>query len=110
VTNFHLYFLIHLTKYLGFFPDNNYSESYAYFDLKVGSFVQIKPRHLFFIDADDSQAFSKLCVFSDNQHDKLKISSSSRINILDKILDYYSLHNEGVSNVKSLSVLRDVFH
>lgn len=109
-TNFHLYFLIHLTKYLGFFPENNYSETYPYFDLKAGRFVQLKPLHLFFLYKDDSAILSGLIVFSENQHDQLKITSSSRINILEKILDYYSLHNEGVSNVKSLSVLKDVFH
>jgi DNA repair protein RecO (recombination protein O) len=108
--NFHLYFLIHLTKYLGFFPENNYSETYPYFDLKAGRFVQLKPLHLFFLDKEDSAILSGLIVFSENQHDQLKITPGSRINILEKILDYYSLHNEGVSNVKSLSVLKDVFH
>lgn len=110
ISNFHLYFLLHLTKYLGFFPDNNYSEANGYFDLKLGSFVLLKPLHLFGLNAEESKVLSQLLKFSENQHESLRISYKIRMILLEKILDYYSLHNEGVSNIKSLSILKEVFH
>ena len=110
ISNFHLYFLIHLSKYLGFFPNNNFSESNCFFDLKAGSFVLIKPMHLFCLDSEQSKILSQLIAFSENQHENLKISKKNRAVLLEKILDYYSLHNEGVSGIKSLSVLKEVFH
>src|SRR6056297_3707722 len=39
LANFHLYFLIHLSKYLGFFPQNNYSRSFTFFDMQNGKFT-----------------------------------------------------------------------
>jgi len=110
ISNFHLYFLIHLTKYLGFFPENNYSSFNCFFDLKAGGFVQIKPMHLFFLNKSESKVLSEMLEFSDNQHENVNINHKDRMEILEKILDYYSLHNDGVSNIKSLSVLKEVFH
>ncbi|MBU8892996.1 MAG: DNA repair protein RecO [Bacteroidales bacterium] len=107
---FHIYFLLHLSKYLGFFPNNNYSEQNCYFDLKAGTFKQIKPVHTFCLAKDLSLLFSCLLDFSENQHESLTINYSNRIELLEKILEYYSLHSEGVSDIKSLSVLREVFH
>ena len=110
ISNFHIYFLIHLTKFLGFFPNNNYSETNCYFDLKAGSFVQIKPMHMFCLDLNQSNYLNQLLKFSDNQHENLKLTYKERIFLLEKVVDYYSLHNEGISNIKSLSVLKEVFH
>lgn len=107
---FHIYFLIHLSKYLGFFPNNNFSEKNCYFDLKAGKFMQIKPTHTFYLGKDQSLVFKQLMDFSDNQHESLTISYVRRIELLEKILEYYSLHIEGLSEIKSLSVLKEVFH
>lgn len=110
IANFHIYFLLHLTKYLGFFPDNNYSEKYSYFDLKAGNFVQIKPMHFSFLDKEPSAFLNQMLTFSDNQHENLHIHYKERIQILEKVLEYYALHNEGLSSVKSLEILKEVFH
>lgn len=109
ISIFHLYFLLHLTKYLGFFPDNNFTEQNCYFDIKQGCFTVLKPIHTFTLDKQESLCISKLLEFSENQHEDLKISSKIKSNILSSILDYYTLHNEGVSNIKSLGVLKEVF-
>lgn len=110
ISNFHIYFLIHFTKYLGFYPHNNYSEANCYFDLKAGSFKQIKPMHFSFMDKEQSLIFSKMLSFSEDQHENLKIDYQHRIYILEKVLEYYTLHHEGVTKIKSLDVLKEVFH
>lgn len=110
ISNFHIYFLIHLTKFLGFYPDNNYSVTNCYFDLKAGNFVQVKPMHTFYLELDQSKYFSQFLKFSENQHENLKLTYDERIVLLENVLDYYTLHNEGVSNIKSLGVLKEVFH
>lgn len=110
LSNFHIYFLTHFTKYLGFFPSNNYSETNCYFDLKAGRFMQIKPMHLFYLDKNLSSIFSQILRFSDRQHENLKIDYLDRIQLLEKLLEYYALHNEGISRIKSLEVLKEVFH
>ena len=110
ISNFHLYFLVHLSKYLGFFPDNNYSDQNCYFDLKIGRFVQIRPTHTLGMNAEESKILSLLLDFSEDQHEDLKISYQIRMTILERIIDYYELHNPGISHIKSLSVLKEVFH
>ncbi len=110
IANYHIYFLLHLTKYLGFFPDNNYSLNNCYFDLKAGRFVQLKPVHFSFLENDLSAIFSKMLTFSENQHEGLRIDYNKRIQILEKMIEYYILHNEGINSIKSLEVLKEVFH
>jgi len=110
IANFHIYFLIHLSKYLGFFPSNNYTEKECYFDLKLGRFVQLKPMHLLFLEDDLSKIFHHLLEFSENQHEDIQMTYKQRIELLEKIIEYYGLHNEGISNIKSLEVLKEVFH
>ncbi len=110
IPNFHLYFLLHLTKYLGFFPENNYSLQNRYFDLKKGSFVQLRPLHTMGMEENESAILGTLLDFSDNQHENLKIPYNQRMSILERIIDYYALHDTGLSNLKSLSVLKEVFH
>jgi DNA repair protein RecO (recombination protein O) len=110
ISNFHLYFLIQLTRYLGFYPANNYSETNPYFDLQNGSFVAIKPMHNSYLNPELSEILSNILPFSENQHAEMTINYIQRTNLLDKIIDYYCIHNEGLTNVKSLAVLKDVFH
>ncbi|HAN18266.1 MAG: DNA repair protein RecO [Bacteroidetes bacterium GWC2_33_15] len=110
ISNFHIYFLIQLTRYLGFYPGNTYLEKDCYFDLKNGSFVQIKPVHPFYMNTEYSKLFSTMIPFSTSQNENEILSYTQRMGLLEKILEYYYLHNEGVSNIKSLSVLKEVFH
>jgi DNA repair protein RecO (recombination protein O) len=110
LSNFHIYFLINLSKYLGFFPSNNYSDTNCYFDLKAGSFMQLKPMHKSFLDKDLSVIFSKMLLFSDDQHADLKMEHKERTLLLEKIIEFYTLHNEGVKDIKSLNILKEVFN
>ncbi|MEE4198537.1 MAG: DNA repair protein RecO [Bacteroidales bacterium] len=110
LSNFHLYFLIHLTKYLGFFPNNNYSEKNLYFDLMKGVFTPLKPVHSNALNELESAIFSRLLVFSEHQHADLKMDYALRMTMIEKILKYFKLHHEGISTVNSYPVLREVFH
>ena len=42
LANFHLSFLIQLTKFLGFYPQNNFNAENKFFDFKHGFFTKIK--------------------------------------------------------------------
>ncbi len=110
IPNYHLYFLLQLTKYLGFYPTNNYSDTDTYFDLQNGNFVEIKPIHSYFVNPELSQILSQILKYSDNQHAEVSLSYNQRITLLDKIVDYYYLHIEGLKNIKSLAILKEVFH
>lgn len=111
VANFHLFFLLVLSKYLGFYPNDNYSETNPYFDLQDGTFVSGIPHHTYFMDAELSNAFYRLfdLSFQCKRSKLLQIPKKNRNMLLNKLLEYYQLHIANFGNVKSLSILNDVF-
>ncbi|MEA3318134.1 MAG: DNA repair protein RecO [Bacteroidota bacterium] len=109
LANYNIYFIIHLTKYLGFFPNNNYNDISKYFDIKTGDYKQIRPMHTFTIDKKESILLSNFLQYSDNQCENLKISKEYKNNLLKTIIDYYSIHVVNFKNIKSLEVLQEVF-
>ncbi len=109
MANFHLLFLIQLTKYLGFFPDDNYSETNKYFDLKEGNFVPSQPFHPHFLSPDLSIYYSQLINNSFNQLHSINMNYKLRGNLLEKIIEYYQLHLENIKEIKSYNVLKSVF-
>lgn len=109
LSNFHIYFMVHLTKHLGFFPQDNYDDAHPYFDLKNGKFVQIKPNHQQFMDAAESSYFCRFLTHSGNQHEGFHVPRKIKQNVLERLLDFYQIHNAGISNIKSYEVLKEVF-
>lgn len=107
--NFHLYFLVHLTKYLGFFPRNNYSSSLSYFDMQNGKFTSLKPFHNHFLGLPNSAHLHELLKPSGKQHQELQIKRENRLQILHALLDFYYLHISGMGHIKSFEILKETF-
>ena len=110
VNNFHVYFLLKFSKYLGFFPTDNYSLENCYFDLFKGSFTNTQPSDNRYIDSKYTEIFHNL--LNTNLEEALKISlhSSIRLYLSKKITEYFSLHLDGFGKINSLEVLNSVFH
>lgn len=106
---FHLVFLIELTKHLGFYPQDNYSNASEYFDLRKGSFKTIKPDGKDYLPPGLSSAFSELMKSGFKNIGDLNFSRNDRQTLLDKILDYYHLHFELKGKISSLDVMRQIF-
>ena len=109
VENFHLIFLIKFSKFLGFMPSDNISNSEQIFDMLAGRFVIIRPTHQHYMDKDDSLLFSKLQSTGFEQLPQIGITSEQRSSMLNKLLEFYYLHNEKMGEIKSVDVLREVF-
>jgi len=86
VSNFHLLFLLNLTKYLGFYPELNQLEL-PYFDLVGGSFTSKNDTH--FISGKNLIQFKKLLGINFDALSKINFSSTNRQNILDMLIQYY---------------------
>lgn len=107
ISGFHLRFLVQLTRYLGFFPRNNYSSRNPVFDLQEGLFTNQSLHHLLFIEEPLSRYFSALAF---EETGTIPIPIEQRNELLDYILRYYSLHVAGMKPVKSHIVLQTVFN
>ncbi|MFC2097518.1 DNA repair protein RecO [Bacteroidota bacterium] len=107
--NFHLIFLIHFTRFLGFSPEDNYNELNNYFDLRAGRFYDSPPLHNEYISEDQSYLFHELLSTSLNDSFSIAMSSKIRSKLLEHILDYYYLHISGMPKIKSHIVFTEMF-
>lgn len=110
VSNFHLLFLIHLTKYLGFFPNDNYSKHSLFLDLKNGVFLHSIPNHSHYLDKDESRLFNNLQKANFSEISLLKMSPASRTNLLYRLIEFYKLHQPFSGEIRSFQIMKEVFH
>lgn len=108
-SNFHLLFLIHLTRHLGFFPAKNYNEENRYFDLIEGMYFNRKTGLSERLDESTSRIIYLLSNTSIKELGQFRMNAKERENTLQAILDYYHHHISNMKNLKSLDVLKAVF-
>jgi DNA repair protein RecO (recombination protein O) len=107
--NFHLYFLFHLTEYLGFLPGMNKAGLNGWFDMRQGLIVPYEPVHPFFISKEATKVLYILSTLKLKELKELKILRSMRGYLTEKLVEYYRLHMENLGEIKSLKVLHEVF-
>ncbi|MFP4059967.1 MAG: DNA repair protein RecO [Bacteroidales bacterium] len=107
--NFHLWFMVQLTKHLGFYPDNNYSEKINRFDLIKGKFLQIPIDAKYTLSKTYSEILNRFLASRLSDISKISLKQENRTRIIETMLDYYAIHLEGMGKIKSLKVLREVF-
>ena len=107
--NFHLVFMIQLSRFLGFYPNSSEYKKRMFFDMQNGVFCQYKPSHIHFLNPDESETFTLLLRMSYENMSTFRFSRNERKNIISKILEYYRLHLTDFSNIKSLEILHQVF-
>jgi DNA repair protein RecO (recombination protein O) len=110
LANFHLLFLIQLTRYLGFYPDRYLAGGADYFDLKNGVFSRNKPDSVLYLSPPNTQNFTILLQCSFENISQLKLNNDDRRYLIQKLLEYYSLHIEGFGNVGSHEILEEVLN
>lgn len=106
--NFHLIFLIRLTRYLGFYPDKNKPEGTDYFDMKNGVFTRYKPESWQYLSPPHTQNFYQLLHHGFEDMDSIHLKNDERRYLLNKLLEYYALHVEGFGNIHAHGILEDV--
>jgi DNA repair protein RecO (recombination protein O) len=108
LANFHLLFLVQLTRYLGFYPDRYLAGDADYFDLKNGVFCRYKPDSFLYLSPPHTQNFNALLQCSFENIMKVKLNNDDRRYMIQKLLEYYALHIESFGNVRSHEVLEEI--
>lgn len=105
--NFHIYFLIKLTRFLGFYPDLSHID-FPYFNLMEGRFELQKTEPY---SADKSVSKNLKMFFKEDTEtvQSLPFSKKDRAEILEVLLVYYQLHVQGYKKPKSLEVFQKLF-
>ena len=107
IANFHLLFLLNLTRYLGFYPGTA-SKDLPYFNLLDGVF-ELNDLNNYCIEGKNVEILKQLLGINFDALNELKMNQQSRSNFLNMLLLYYELHIEGFKKPKSLAVLNEIF-
>lgn len=105
--DFHLYFLVRLTRFLGFHPVSP-QEGSRFFDLKDGVFAKTEPAHPYVLAEPYVGILSRLTQTSLDQLHSFGLQRDQRRYLLEKIIEYYRLHIDNLGEIKSHSVLEVV--
>ncbi|WP_424003318.1 DNA repair protein RecO [Maribacter sp. IgM3_T14_3] len=108
VANFHLYFMLSLTRFLGFYPDI-YQIDKPYFDLLEGEFVAVESLNPI-LRGENIYYFKTLLGTNFDAMHTVKMKKSSRQELLKSLILYFELHLQGFRKPKSLAVLNEVFN
>lgn len=106
--NFHLAFLLKLSRFLGFAPNTTLSSDHFYFDLQEGDFKSRMPVHPHFLNKEDASLFIGLYTSPFEKINEIKAENKTRRLVLDKILIYYALHTASFGEIHSHQVLEEV--
>lgn len=108
--SFHYFFLIQLAKFLGFYPQLNYSKTNNNFHLEEGLFTdQTGPENLYIIPPF-SEYISELASLSFEEMNSLDIKSIHKNQLLEILLNYYRIHLPISLNIKSHQILQVVLN
>jgi DNA repair protein RecO (recombination protein O) len=108
IANFHIAFMIGLTRFLGIYPNWENTNRDKYFDMLNGEFRQNIPSNTHYLKQDESRYVKYLNRINYSNMHKFKLSRDNRNIIVNYILDYYRLHLYDFPKLKSLEVLREM--
>ena len=105
--HFHLKFMIDLSKYLGFYPNQSQIKE-NFFNLRSGCFCKSSSsKHI--IGGDLVVTFKQLLGTNCEKLNKLTIHNSLRTKVLTLLIDYFNIHLQGFGKIKSVDILHEVF-
>lgn len=108
IANFHLIFLLGLSRFLGFLPNNNYDSDNIYFIPEFGGFDSYGKGNMF-LSKDNSLILHKLLESNYSQMNTVVITSKERHFMLNALIEYYQYHLPEMGEIQSLDILETVF-
>ena len=105
--NFHLAFLLELSKHLGFHPQPGTGE---YFDMQEGNFTNAIPSSHLYLQADEKDLFSQTLGTKIAKSATLKLTANQRKTVLNSLIKYYQTHIPGLGEIKSHIILESIFN
>ena len=107
-SNFHLLFLLNLTRFLGFYPDTTQIDL-NYFNLAEGKF-ETSETHNYTISGQNLILLKRLLGINFDELHTIKLNSKQRQSFLKTMLLYFDLHLSGFKEPRSLQLFNQVFN
>jgi DNA repair protein RecO (recombination protein O) len=109
IENYHLVFLLLLSKYLGISPVDEDQKSIEFTVTDQPAMKKNDKGLSFILTAEEKGALAQLHKYSFNNLEKIKIDNNTRSKLLEKFIEYFKIHLEGIGTIKSMAVLKEVF-
>ena len=107
--NFHLVFLLRLTRFLGFYPNLDDYKDGDYFDLRESVFMPMPPVHRDFLHPEEAQKVQLMMRMDFPTIHLFRMSHQERNRLLEVSLKYYRLHLPDFPEMKSIEVLQALY-
>lgn len=108
VANFHLWFLVQLSAFLGFYPGNRYTAGDC-FDIVEGAFVDRLPDHAIVMNRPNAALLAELMDCGVQRLADLQLARSQRADFLTSLMHYFGYHFDTVYKIQSIRILGEVF-
>ncbi|MGB1307290.1 MAG: DNA repair protein RecO [Oceanihabitans sp.] len=106
--NFHLLFLLKITKFLGFYPETK-NMQFSYFNLQSGNFENLS-NTIYSVSGQNLTLLKQLLGINFDALSTIKINAKQRHSFLSMLLLYFELHLGSFKKPKSLEVFTQVFN
>ena len=107
--NFHLVFLMRLSRFLGFYPNLDDYKVGDYFDLRESVFLSSPPVHHDFLHPEEAEKVQLMMRMDFPTMHLFRMSHQERNRLLEVSLTYYRLHLPDFPEMKSVSVLQELY-
>lgn len=107
--NFHLVFLMRLSRFLGFYPNLDDYQAGDYFDLRESVFLSYPPVHRDFLYPEEAEKVQLMMRMDYPTMHLFRMSHQERNRLLEVSLTYYRLHLPDFPEMKSVSVLQELY-
>ena len=109
VANFHLVFLMRLSRFLGLYPNLEGFEQGCYFDLQNAQFVCSRPKHNQYLYPEEASLVVNLMRMNYETMHLFSFNHRQRVRCLEVLNDFYRIHIPGFPQLRSLQVLQELF-
>ena len=108
VSNFHLWFMVRLSFFLGFYPGNEYVPE-GWFDIAEGHFTRHSPSHRMALAPQNAAILAAMMDCPAGRLHDISLSGERRSEFLTGMLAYFGYHLDQMHTIRSIQVLREVF-
>lgn len=108
VANFHLVFLMRMSRFLGFYP--NLEDDGPFFDMRNATFCSNIPLHRDYLQPQEASHIRLLMRMDYPTMHLFRLNRLERNRIVELLLAYYRLHLPAFPELQSVSVLQELYN
>ena len=108
-SNFHLFFITKFSTFLGFKIKNNYTTERRYFDIQSAQFTENRENSMQTMNVDESFLLYKIIGGTLEDIFAIKCNGAIRSSFTNSMIGYLSYHLGLPLELKSLSILQEIF-